>query len=52
MKKILTSLMMASMLLPSTVLASSIRPGSPGIPKAKTIKTPLCKNESEKYKEK
>ena len=44
--------MMASMLIPSTVLASSIRPGSPGIPKAKTIKTPLCKNESEKYKEK
>ena len=44
--------MMASMLIPSTVLASSIRPGFPGIPKAKTIKTPLCKNESEKYKEK
>ena len=44
--------MMASMLIPSTVLASSIRPGSPGIPKAKTIKTPLCKNESEKYKDK
>ena len=44
--------MMASMLIPSTVLASSIRPGSPGIPKAKIIKTPLCKNESEKYKEK
>ena len=52
MKKILTSLMMASMLIPSTVLASSIRPGFSGIPKAKTIKTPLCKNESEKYKEK
>ena len=44
--------MMASMLIPSTVLASSIRPGFSGIPKAKTIKTPLCKNESEKYKEK
>ena len=50
MKKILTSLMMASMLIPSTVLASSIRPGSPGIPKAKIIKTPLCNNEDEKYK--
>jgi len=52
MKKLLLAAMTASMLMPSMVLASSIRPGSTGIPKARTIKTPLCKNESEKYKDK
>ena len=48
MKKILTSLIVASMLVPSTVLASSIRPGSPGIPKART-RSPLCLDVEEKY---
>ena len=52
MKKLLTAVIAATMLLPTGVLASSIRPGFSGIPKAKTFKTPLCKNESEKYKEK
>ena len=52
MKKLLLAAMTASMLMPSMVLASSIRPGSTGIPKTRTIKTPLCKNESEKYKDK
>ena len=40
MKKLLLAAMTASMLMPSMVLASSIRPGSTGIPKARTIKTP------------
>ena len=52
MKKILTAVIAATMLVPSMTLASSIRPGFSGIPKAKTIKSPLCKNESDKYKEK
>ena len=40
MKKILTSLMVASMLVPSTVLASSIRPGSR--PQTYKPKGPTC----------
>ena len=49
MKKILTSLMIATMLVPSTVLASSIRPGS--VPRPRT-KTPLCLDAEEKFTEK
>ena len=42
--------MVASMLIPSTVLASSIRPGS--MPQTKTPKSPLCLDEEEKFTEK
>ena len=55
MKKILTSLMVATMLVPSTVLASSIRPGSRvthSSLKSEAPKTPICKGEDEKYSEK
>ena len=51
MKNLLTAVIAATMLLPTGALASSIRPGSTGIPKTR-IKTPLCKNETEKFKEK
>jgi hypothetical protein len=51
MKKILMSLMAASLVLPTATLASSIRPGSPGIPKART-RSPLCLDAEEKYTEK
>ena len=49
MKRLL-SLMVASMLIPSTVLASSIRPGSR--PPTRTPKSPLCLDEEEKFTEK
>tara|TARA_B100001996_G_C18427262_1_gene503117 strand:+ start:119 stop:664 length:546 start_codon:yes stop_codon:yes gene_type:complete len=49
MKRLL-SLMVASMLIPSTVLASSIRPGS--MPQTSTPKSPLCLGEEEKFTEK
>ena len=49
MKKLL-SLIVASMLIPSTVLASSIRPGS--MPQTRTPKSPLCLDEEEKFTEK
>ena len=49
MKKILAYLMIATMLVPSTVLASSIRPGS--VPRPRT-KTPLCLDAEEKFTEK
>ena len=49
MKRLL-SLMVASMLIPSTVLASSIRPGS--MPQTRTPKSPLCLDEEEKFTEK
>ena len=49
MKKLL-SLIVASMLIPSTVLASSIRPGS--MPQTRTSKSPLCLDEEEKFAEK
>ena len=42
--------MVASMLIPSTVLASSIRPGS--MPQTRTPKSPLCLDEEEKFAEK
>ena len=42
--------MVASMLIPSTVLASSIRPGSR--PPTRTPKSPLCLDEEEKFTEK
>ena len=42
--------MVASMLIPSTVLASSIRPGS--MPQTRTPKSPLCLDEEEKFTEK
>ena len=40
--------MTVMMLVPSMTLASSIRPGSPGIPKART-RSPLCLDAEEKY---
>ena len=49
MKRLL-SLMVASMLIPSTVLASSIRPGS--MPTKRVPKSPLCLDEEEKFAEK
>ena len=42
--------MVASMLIPSTVLASSIRPGS--MPTKRVPKSPLCLDEEEKFAEK
>jgi len=47
MKNILAA-MTVMMLVPSMTLASSIRPGSPGIPKART-RSPLCLDVDEKY---
>ena len=47
MKNILAA-MTVMMLVPSMTLASSIRPGSPGIPKART-RSPLCLDAEEKY---
>ena len=49
--------MMASMLIPSTVLASSIRPGSRVThgslnSKSKAPKSPGCKGEEEKFSKK
>ena len=44
--------MVASMLIPSTVLASSIRPGSHRPVKSSAPKSPICKGEEEKYSEK
>ena len=55
MKKILATLMTASMLIPTGVLASSIRPGSRvthSSLKSEAPKTPICKGEDEKYSEK
>ena len=49
MKKILTAVIAATMLVPSMTLASSIRPGS--VPRPRT-KTPLCLDEEEKFTEK
>jgi len=49
MKKILTAVIAATMLVPSTVLASSIRPGSTPRPR---IKTPLCLDAEDKFTEK
>ena len=49
MKKILTAVIAATMLVPSMTLASSIRPGS--VPRPRT-KTPLCLDAEEKFTEK
>ena len=52
MKKLLATLMTASMLIPTGALASSIRPGSHHhSPKPSLPKTPICKGEDEKYSE-
>ena len=55
MKKLLATLMTASMLIPTGVLASSIRPGSRvthSSLKSEAPKTPICKGEDEKNSEK
>ena len=52
MKKILTAVIAASMLVPSTVLASSIRPGSRHSIKPSAPRSPVCKGEDEKFTEK
>ena len=44
--------MTALMLVPSTTLASSIRPGSHGTMKPSLPKSPICKGEDEKFTEK
>ena len=49
MKKILTAVIAATMLVPSMSLASSIRPGA--VPRPR-IKTPLCLDVEEKFTEK
>jgi len=52
MRKLLASLIASSMLLPTGVLASSIRPGSHGTLKPRAPKSPLCLDETEKFTEK
>jgi hypothetical protein len=52
MKKLLTAVIAASMLVPSTVLASSIRPGSRHSIKPSAPRSPVCKGEDEKFTEK
>ena len=52
MKKLLTAVIAASMLVPSTVLASSIRPGSHRPPKPSAPRSPRCMDEEEKFTEK
>ena len=49
MKKILTAVIAATMLVPSMTLASSIRPGSVPRPRSKT---PLCLDAEDKFTEK
>ena len=51
MKKLLATMTLL-MLVPSTVLASSIRPGSHRPVKSSAPKSPICKGEEEKYSEK
>ena len=52
MKKLLTAVIAASMLVPSTVLASSIRPGSRHSIKPSAPRSPRCMDEEEKFTEK
>ena len=52
MKKLLTAVIAASMLVPSTVLASSIRPGSHRPIKSSPPRSPRCMDEEEKFTEK
>ena len=52
MKKLLTAVIAASMLVPSTVLASSIRTGSRHSIKPSAPRSPVCKGEDEKFTEK
>ena len=51
MKSLFASLMMATMLIPSTVLASSIRPGSRP-PKPSAPRSPRCMDDEEKFTDK
>ena len=51
MKKLFASLMMATMLVPTGALASSIRPGSRP-PKPSAPRSPRCMDEEEKFTEK
>ena len=52
MKKLLTAVIAASMLVPSTVVASSIRPGSHRPIKSSPPRSPRCMDEEEKFTEK
>jgi len=52
MKKVLTAIMAASMLLPTGALASSIRPGSHRPIKSSPPRSPRCMDEEEKFTEK
>ena len=52
MLKLLTAVIAASMLVPSTVLASSIRPGSRHSIKPSAPRSPRCMDEEEKFTEK
>ena len=52
MKKLFASLMMATMLVPTGALASSIRPGSRHSIRPSAPRSPMCKGEEEKFTEK
>ena len=52
MKKLFASLMMATMLVPTGALASSIRPGSHRPLKSSPPRSPRCMDEEEKFTEK
>jgi len=52
MKKLFTSLIAASLLLPTTTLASSFRPGSRHSIKPSAPRSPVCKGEEDKFTEK
>ena len=57
MQKLIASLMMATMLVPTAALASSFRPGSRVThdslnSKPRAPKSPICKGEEEKFSEK
>ena len=52
MKRLLTAVIAATMLLPTGALASSIRPGSRSTVKSSAPRSPICKGEDEKYSEK
>jgi len=52
MKKLLTAVIAATMLVPTGALASSIRPGSRHSIKPSAPRSPVCKGEDEKFTEK
>ena len=52
MKRLLTAVIAATMLLPTGALASSIRPGSRHSIRPSAPRSPMCKGEEEKFTEK